>query len=43
MLEVARSKPAEPGAAPIEFIRGPADDLQLPDAGFDVVLCQQGL
>jgi ubiquinone/menaquinone biosynthesis C-methylase UbiE len=43
MLEVARSKPAEPGAAPIEFIRRSADDLQLPDASFDVVLCQQGL
>jgi ubiquinone/menaquinone biosynthesis C-methylase UbiE len=43
MLEVARSKPAEPGAAPIEFIHAPADELQLPDAGFNVVLCQQGL
>jgi len=43
MLEVARTKPAEPGAAPIEFIHAPADDLQLPDADFDVVLLQQAL
>ena len=43
MLEVARSKPHEPGAAPIEFIQRPADDLQLPEPSFDVVVCQQGL
>ena len=43
MLEVARKKPAEHGAAPIEFVQRPADDLQLPDGSFDVVLCQQGL
>lgn len=43
MLEVARSKPSEPSAAPIEFIQRPADDLQLPDVSFDVVVCQQGL
>lgn len=43
MLEVARSKSAQPDAAPIEFRRGTADDVQLSDASFDVVLCQQGL
>lgn len=43
MLEVARSKPAQPGAAPTEFRQAPADDLPLSDASFDVVLCQQGL
>lgn len=43
MLEVARSKPAEPGSAAIEFLQRSADDLQLPDGSFDVVLCQQGL
>jgi ubiquinone/menaquinone biosynthesis C-methylase UbiE len=43
MLDVARSKPLEPGAAPIEFIEGSADDLQLPEDSFDVVFCQQGL
>lgn len=43
MLEVARNKPAEPGAAPIEFVQRPADDLQLPDGSFDVLVCQQGL
>jgi ubiquinone/menaquinone biosynthesis C-methylase UbiE len=43
MLEIARSKPVEPAAAPVEFIQRAADDLQLPDASFDVVLCQQGL
>jgi ubiquinone/menaquinone biosynthesis C-methylase UbiE len=43
MLEVARSKMPEPGAAPLEFLQRSADDLQLPDASFDLVLCQQGL
>ncbi len=43
MLEVARGKPAEPGAAPLEFLERHAHDLQFPDASFDVVLCQQGL
>ena len=43
MLEVARSKPGEPGAAPIDFVQRSAYDLQLPDGSFDVVLCQQGL
>ena len=43
MLEVARTKPGEPGAAAIDFVQRSADDLQLPDGSFDVVLCQQGL
>ncbi len=43
MQEVARSKPGEPGAAPIDFVQRSADDLQLPDGSFDVVVCQHRL
>lgn len=43
MLEVARSKSTEPGSAPVEFTHTAADDLQLADGSFDVVLCQQSL
>ena len=42
MIEVARTQPA-PAGAPIEWFPRSALDLQLPDAAFDVVLCQQGL
>lgn len=42
MLGVARSLPPAEGA-PIEWIEGSALELPLPDAGFDAVLCQQGL
>src|SRR5262249_50062060 len=42
MIAVARSLPA-PTGAPVEWLEGSALDLQLPDAGFDAVLCQQGL
>jgi ubiquinone/menaquinone biosynthesis C-methylase UbiE len=42
MIAVARSLPA-PAAAPIEWVDGSALYLPLPDACFDVVLCQQGL
>jgi SAM-dependent methyltransferase len=43
MLEIARSKPAGPGSAPLEWIETPAAPLPLPDSAFDVVTCQQGL
>jgi ubiquinone/menaquinone biosynthesis C-methylase UbiE len=42
MIAVAGSLPA-PVGAPIEWLERNAADLQLPDASFDVVLCQQGL
>jgi len=42
MIAVARSLPA-PVGAPVEWFERSALDLRLPDAGFDVVLCQQGL
>lgn len=40
MIAVARTSPSE---APIEWLERNAMDLGLPDTGFDVVLCQQGL
>jgi SAM-dependent methyltransferase len=43
MLAIARTKPVEPGAAPIEYEEAPADRLPVADSGFDVALCQQGL
>lgn len=43
MLEVARSKPPQVGAASIEYIVSPAAPLAVGDEAFDVVLCQQGL
>jgi ubiquinone/menaquinone biosynthesis C-methylase UbiE len=42
MLDVARSLPPVPGAA-IEWCAGSALEMPLPDASFDVVLCQQGV
>jgi ubiquinone/menaquinone biosynthesis C-methylase UbiE len=42
MIAVARSLPA-PSGAPVEWLERSALDLRLPDAGFDAVLCQQGL
>ena len=42
MLAVARSLPPVEGAA-IEWIEASALDMPLPDAAFDIVLCQQGL
>jgi len=42
MIAVARTLSAPAGAA-IEWITCSALDLKLPDASFDVVLCQQGL
>lgn len=43
MLEVARDTPLPEGAAPVEWVEASAVDLPLPDADFDLVLCQQGL
>jgi SAM-dependent methyltransferase len=43
MIAVARSLPPPPTGAPIEWFERSALDLRLPDASFDVVLCQQGL
>lgn len=42
MIAVARSLPAPAGVA-IEWLQRDALNLGMPDAGFDVVLCQQGL
>lgn len=42
MLAVARALPLEPGAS-VSWIEGSASAIELPDASFDVILCQQGL
>ena len=42
MISVARSLPAPEGAR-VEWLEGSALAVPLPDAGVDVVLCQQGL
>lgn len=42
MLAVARATPLSPGAT-IRWIEGSAVAMDLPDASFDVILCQQGL
>ena len=41
MLAVARTR--VPGEAPVEWYEASAEALPLPDAAFDLVLCQQGL
>ena len=43
MLNIARSKPRSPNAAPIEYVESPAHPLKVADASFDVTVCQQGL
>lgn len=43
MLAVARGKPQAEGMASIEYVECPATELRVPDAAFDVALCQQGL
>src|SRR5687767_965621 len=43
MLEVAAGKPALDDAAPITYRQCPADEVDVPDGAFDIVLCQQGL
>jgi len=42
MVAVARSLPSPSGAS-ITWVEGSATAMDLPDASFDVVLCQQGL
>jgi ubiquinone/menaquinone biosynthesis C-methylase UbiE len=42
MLAVARALPADEGP-PIEWLEASAQEIPLPDAALDVVLCQQGL
>jgi ubiquinone/menaquinone biosynthesis C-methylase UbiE len=42
MIAVARELPAGPGAA-VEYRHGDGTALDLPDASFDAVYCQQGL
>lgn len=42
MLRVARSLPSLPGA-PVTWVEGSALTMPLPDASFDVMLCQQGV
>jgi len=42
MLAVARTLP-DPGGAPIDWVEGDATAMSLDDAGFDLVVCQQGL
>lgn len=43
MLAVARSWPADAGAAPIDYVEASAGSLALSDASFDVAYCQQGM
>jgi SAM-dependent methyltransferase len=43
MLAKARDKATQPGAAPLDYHEAQADGLPFPNAGFDMVLCQQGL
>jgi ubiquinone/menaquinone biosynthesis C-methylase UbiE len=43
MIAVARSLPATANDAAIEWLERSALDLQLKNASFDVVLCQQGI
>lgn len=43
MLARFAERPPTPGAAAIDFVVSPAEAVPLPDAEFDVALCQQGL
>jgi ubiquinone/menaquinone biosynthesis C-methylase UbiE len=43
MLSAGRAWPAEPGAAPIEYVESSGGAMPLPDAAFDAAYCQQGL
>jgi ubiquinone/menaquinone biosynthesis C-methylase UbiE len=43
MIALAAAKPDEPGSAKVEYVECSADDLDVADAGFHLVLCQQGL
>lgn len=43
MLAIARGKPPVDDGAPIEYVEGPAEKLDVPDDDVDVVTCQHGL
>jgi ubiquinone/menaquinone biosynthesis C-methylase UbiE len=43
MLSIARGWPAEPNAAPIEYVETSATTIPYPDNTFDVAYCQHGL
>jgi SAM-dependent methyltransferase len=43
MLAIARAWPADPGAAPIEYLESSATAMPIPDAAFHMAYCQQGL
>lgn len=43
MVEIAQRNAQQRGTANAEFVRMDAEKLELPDAGFDVVLCALGL
>jgi SAM-dependent methyltransferase len=43
MLAIARSQPASPDAAPIEYIQSAIEDAALPSGAFDAAFCQQAL
>jgi SAM-dependent methyltransferase len=43
MLAIAADKPPIADGARIEYLHAPAERLPVPDGGFDVALCQQGL
>lgn len=43
MLTIARSQPAAPGAASIDYIQSAIEDAPLPAGTFDAAFCQQAL
>jgi ubiquinone/menaquinone biosynthesis C-methylase UbiE len=43
MLAIARSQPASPGAAPIEYIHSAIEDAALASGAFHAAFCQQAL
>lgn len=43
MLAIARAKPVEQDAAPIDWVESPAAPLAVDSGAFDAVSCQQGL
>jgi len=43
MLDIAKSKPREPGSAPIDYLFSPAAPLRVDTTSFDIVTCQQSL
>jgi SAM-dependent methyltransferase len=43
MLAIARSQPAPPNAAPIEYIQSAIEDAPFPSGAFQAAFCQQAL